>query len=301
MAAGQINPQSAQIAGLSLPVASAVQTASVRSGVDFAYLVKKAAVESGFDPAAKSASSTATGLYQFTQATWLDMVASHGHKHGLGGQAAEIAAGGLSTARKREILALREDPRLSALMAAEYTGDNRAHLERRVGGEVGDTELYLAHFLGPNGAEKFLKALRADPEQAAAPLLPAAAKANRSVFYQGDRARSLQEIYDRFSAKFDGASALPKDLAAAIGLGAAGSGAANPDAARPGAVSVPFGRSGWLSAPMHVKTGATGLAGSLGTARWLSAPLPGAPLAASTQFFLSQLGIPGESSSHGEP
>ena len=62
MAAGQIEPQGIQIAGLSLPVANAVQTASLRSGVDFAYLVKKAAVESGFDPAAKSASSSATVL-----------------------------------------------------------------------------------------------------------------------------------------------------------------------------------------------------------------------------------------------
>ncbi len=141
MAAGQIQPQLTQFAGLPLQVASAVQAASASTGVDFAYLMTKAAVESSFDPEAKSPNSTATGLYQFTEATWLEMVQAHGHKHGLARQAVAITEGKLTGDERREILDLRVDPKTSALMAAAYAGDNRAHLQSSVGGAVGETEL----------------------------------------------------------------------------------------------------------------------------------------------------------------
>jgi hypothetical protein len=186
-----------------------VQLASVRSGVDFSYLMAKASAESGLDAGAKATTSTATGLFQFTEGTWLSMVREHGAKYGLGRQAGKLEAGPPDAALKREVLALRRDPQLSAYMAAEYANDNKAYLERKVGGKIGSGELYLAHFLGANGAGKFLNAMKQNEDQPAAAQFPRAAQANRSIFYEGARPRSLAEVFDRLAAKVEGKSFEP--------------------------------------------------------------------------------------------
>lgn len=187
--------------GAPADVTRAVKLASARSGVDFAYLMAKANAESGMDSDAAATTSTATGLYQFTEGTWLAMVREHGSKYGLAKQAAALERGAPNAQLRGEVLALRRDPQLSAYMAAEYAKDNKAHLERNVGGKVGASELYLAHFLGAGGASKFLNAMKRNESQAAAGLFPRAAEANRSVFYEGARPRSLAEVFDRLSAK----------------------------------------------------------------------------------------------------
>lgn len=198
------------IGGYRVPeqVLSAVREASSRTGVDFGYMLAKAATESAFQPDARAATSNATGLYQFIDSTWLSMVRNHGHEYGLGHYADRIAAGPggrpsvADPSLRREILDLRYDPRLNALMAAEYALENRNHLARHVGGPIGSTELYMAHFLGAHGAERFLNALRETPGVSGARMFPAAAAANRPVFY--DRAgqeRSLHEIHQFFDRR----------------------------------------------------------------------------------------------------
>jgi len=187
--------------GAPAEVTRAVKLASARSGVDFAYLMAKANAESGMDSDAAASTSTATGLYQFTEGTWLAMVREHGHKYGLGRQATELARGAPDAQLRGEVLALRRDPQLSAYMAAQYAKDNKTYLERNVGGKVGASELYLAHFLGAGGAGKFLNAMKRNEEQSAAALFPRAAEANRAIFYEGARPRSLAEVFDRLSAK----------------------------------------------------------------------------------------------------
>ena len=186
-------------------VLSAVHEASQRTGVDFAYMMAKAATESGFNPTVRAATSNATGLYQFIDSTWLHMVREHGREYGIGAYARHVqdGPGGRPTvsdpAMRQEILNLRNDPRLSALMAAEYALANRAHLESTVGGQVGPTEMYLGHFLGAHGASRFLNELQRNPQQTGAALFPAAAAANRPVFYDnGGRARSLSEMHALF-------------------------------------------------------------------------------------------------------
>lgn len=187
--------------GAPAEVTRAVKLASARSGVDFAYLMAKANAESGMDADAEASTSTATGLYQFTEGTWLAMVREHGANYGLGRQAAALERGAPDAKLRGEVLALRRDPQLSAYMAAEYAKDNKAYLERNVGGKVGASELYLAHFLGAGGAGKFLNAMKRNEDQAAASLFPRAANANRTIFYEGARPRSLAEVFDRLSAK----------------------------------------------------------------------------------------------------
>lgn len=187
----------------------AVADASEKTGVSFSYLLAKANTESAFDPNATSKSSTATGMYQFIERTWLDMVDKHGAEHGLEEMAQAITKksdgsfhidGGKEMRKK--ILDLRKDPAVSSLMAAEYAGENKDYLTNHLKRDVSDTDLYLAHFLGAGGANKFLSALKSSPKASAADLLPEAAAANHSVFYgKGGREKSVQEIYASFTKK----------------------------------------------------------------------------------------------------
>lgn len=220
--AGKSALQAAQAAsGAGARIIAAVEKAAASTGVDFAYLMEKAAAESSFDATAKAKTSSATGLYQFIDSTWLEMVEKHGAKHGLAREANALASGEAGRGDKARILALRNDPAFSAAMAAEFTRENQNHLEDKVGGPIGNTELYLAHFLGAGGAEKFLKAHNSNPNRPAAMLLPDAAAANRAVFFDaGGRMRSLGEIYNRFDKRFDdGVTPMPKASAVAANGG----------------------------------------------------------------------------------
>ncbi len=188
------------------PVLSAIKNASARTGVNFAYLMEQAAAESSFDPRARARTSSATGLYQFIESTWLNMVKKHGEKHGMGHLAAKIDENGRVADQqvRRHILDLRKDPEKAAVLAAEFAADNKRHLERHVGGEIGATELYFAHFMGASGATGFLNALKDNPLQTAADLFPKAARANRNVFYDREtgEARTLAGVYEFFDRKF---------------------------------------------------------------------------------------------------
>ncbi len=204
-----------QAAGAALPrgaagVQQAIWQASRETGVDFAYLMEKAAVESSFQPDLKATTSSATGLYQFIDSTWLSAMKAHGADHGLGQYADAIqrrADGGLTVpdpAVRKQILDLRKDPKISAVLAAELTKDNKTALESKLGGTVGSTELYLAHFLGAAGATKFLTAMRDNPLKSARDVVPDAASSNTAVFYdrQSGQPKTLAQVYDRFAKKF---------------------------------------------------------------------------------------------------
>ncbi len=190
-------------------VVGAIKRASTSVGVEFSYLLNKAKQESGLDPAAKAKTSTATGLFQFIEQTWLRMVKTYGDKYGLSEQAGNIAVDSSGNAKvgdpasKRAILELRKNPEIAACMAAELAKENRLSLERQTGGKVGGTELYLAHFLGAGGASSFLCAMRANPNASAAGVLPEAAAANPGVFYdKSGQSKSLAQVYGAFAEKF---------------------------------------------------------------------------------------------------
>ncbi len=174
-------------------VIDAIQGASARTGVDFSYLMQQAKVESSFNPEAQAKTSSAGGLFQFIKSTWLDMVDRHGEKYGIDTESMS----------KKELLDLRYDPEIASNMAAEFASENKNYLDRSWGGEVGATELYMAHFLGAGGASSFLKAKDADPLRVAADIFPKAATANRNVFYNANGSgKTVAEVYETFDKKF---------------------------------------------------------------------------------------------------
>jgi len=200
-------------------VAQAIHKASARTGVDFSYLVAQAGQESSFKADAKASTSSARGLYQFIEKTWLNMVRDKGADHGLGHLAGQIddtfeGPRVADPAARKKILDLRNDPSLSAVMAAEYAKSNQSQLEASLGRPANSTDLYMAHFLGAGGATKFLNAAQKTPEKTGAELLPEAAAANRGAFYdKSGRALSVKKIYENYAAKFSGTA--PSVVAAA--------------------------------------------------------------------------------------
>ncbi|HEV7960402.1 MAG TPA: hypothetical protein VGP01_05185 [Rhizomicrobium sp.] len=184
-------------------VVAALKNAAAETGSDFSYLLGTAMRESSLKTNAQSATSSAGGLFQFVDQTWLELVKNHGAKYGLGSmaQAINVTADGRyhadNDADRGKILSLKKDPQISALMAGEYTRSTQGTMEANLGRQVCGGELYAAHFLGADGACKLIRGTVATPNASAAQLFPDAASANRDVFFHADgSAKNLREVYD---------------------------------------------------------------------------------------------------------
>lgn len=182
-------------------VEAAIERASKATGVDFGFLMKTAGRESGMNPRAQAASSSAAGLFQFVEQTWLSTLKQHGSKYGYARYADLIAKGGDGRYRvdgaeaRRAVMDLRLDPHAASLMAGELASDHAAYLKGRVGRSPTAGELYAAHFLGPQGSARLIEAMQTRPDVSAASLFPDAAHANRSIFYRDGRAATVGEVY----------------------------------------------------------------------------------------------------------
>ncbi|MCA0417782.1 MAG: lytic transglycosylase domain-containing protein, partial [Proteobacteria bacterium] len=158
------------------------------------------------EPTAKASTSSATGLFQFIEQTWLAMVKQEGPKQGLSQYADAITESGgrLSVsdpAAREKILQLRNDPQVAAVMAGALTQKNRDQLASSLGRQPQAGELYMAHVLGARGASDLIRAAASDPSRVAARDFPEAAAANRGIFYdKAGRARSAQEVYGVLAA-----------------------------------------------------------------------------------------------------
>ncbi len=171
-------------------VMSALKTASSKTGADFDYLVKTAQRESNFDPGAKASTSSATGLFQFTSETWMNVLERYGAKHG-------VNTDGLS---REQVLDLRKDAGLSASMAGELAGENGKILAKKLGREATSAELYAAHFMGPSDAARLIEAARENKTGLAADMFPRAALANANVFSGADGAKlSPAQLYTKLT------------------------------------------------------------------------------------------------------
>lgn len=206
-------------------VAAAISHASQTTGVSKAYLQATAARESSFDPAAQAKTSSAAGLYQFIESTWLDMVDRHGQALGLpqgagvgpgasAGQNPDQSADPIAdqsvgaVLAKDDVLALRFDPKSAALMASALAKDNAAVLEAKLGRPVTDGELYTAHVMGAGDAVRLISQAEIDPQQPAADLFPKPAAANAGLFYKNGEPVSVAGLLDRLQASFDGTNAV---------------------------------------------------------------------------------------------
>lgn len=185
-------------------VQQAIRRAADAAGVDFTLLMETARRESGFNPAARAPTSSATGLFQFIERTWLMTVRRYGSEHGLGRLAARIDADGAvaDPALRREILALRRDPEISARLAGELAKENAASLARALGRAPGAGELYAAHVLGPAGAARLVKAAAAGAPDAAA-LFPREAASNPWLFRENGAPRSAAALLARLDIAGD--------------------------------------------------------------------------------------------------
>lgn len=195
-----------------------------------------ARVESGLRADLRARTSTAAGLFQFIEATWLDLLQRHGTKHGLAANApvaVDPAKKGAarfhfaSAERRQAALDLRFDPSVAAALAAEYVQENRAQLAGTLARTPQAADLYMAHFLGAGDARRFLHEMERAPEADASRMFPAPAAANHGVFFTRDGSpRSLRAIYDLFASRLPETAPLPEPARVAVGREA---GAATPE------------------------------------------------------------------------
>lgn len=190
-------------------VMSALRAASASTGVSFDFLVKTAQRESNFDPNARAGTSTATGLFQFTEATWLSMLERYGARYGV--QTDRLS--------RQQALDLRKDARLSSVMAGELASENAKILQKKLGRPATSAELYAAHFMGASDAARLVEAARANRAVAAADLFPSAALANENVFRGKDGATlTPAQLYARLTGAAIGDADSGKVPAAQFGL-----------------------------------------------------------------------------------
>jgi hypothetical protein len=221
------NNASSQVAGV-------IRKAAASTGASFDYLLATAQIESNFNSAAKAITSSAQGLFQFIDQTWLATMKSAGAALGLGryADAIELLPDGRfevpDASARQAILELRSDPSVSAAMAGAYARNNAAQLQDALGRAPTGGELYIAHFLGADGASRLITAAAQRPQTRAADLFPQAAAANRPIFYdKSGNARSAVDVYRVLTDRFETARAgVEAELASAPLRGSVPSGKA---------------------------------------------------------------------------
>lgn len=231
-------------------VAGAIKQASGTTGTSFSYLLATAKMESNFNPGATASTSSAKGLFQFIEQTWLGTVKEAGPQFGYGQYADAItksASGTYSVAdptTKAQILKLRDDPVVSSAMAGVLTQSNSFKLTGQIGRRPTDAELYMAHFMGVGGAAKLITSAENNPSASGAAMFPNAAAANRAIFYDSSgSARSVAQVYNDLSSRYDRAVNAPATQTALAAFGATPStvaSVASVSAATPAAIATPM-------------------------------------------------------------
>ena len=205
-AAAGVDPARAKIAG-------SIKQAASTTGASFEYLLATAKMESNFNPKAAASTSSARGLFQFIDQTWLGTVKEAGAHLGYGKYADAITknpSGSYSVSdpdARAAIMRLRDDPDAASSMAAVLTQSNSFKLTGKIGRRPTDAELYMAHFMGVGGAGKLIQNAEDNPSASATRMFPNAAAANRSIFYdRSGQARSVSQVYSELNARYAGAA-----------------------------------------------------------------------------------------------
>src|SRR5437764_5878433 len=128
-------------------IAGAIKQAASTTGTSFQYLLTTAKMESNFNPTASASTSSARGLFQFIDQTWLGSVKEAGGQLGYGNYADAITKSSSGTysvsdpAARRAIMKLRDDPAASAAMAGVLGRSNSFRLTGKIGRRPADSEL----------------------------------------------------------------------------------------------------------------------------------------------------------------
>jgi hypothetical protein len=272
-AAAGIDPSRARVAG-------AIKQAASSTGTSFEYLLATAKMESNFNPTAGASTSSARGLFQFIDQTWLGTVKEAGAQLGYGNYADAItksSSGSYSVsdpAARSAILKLRDDPATASAMAGVLTQSNSFKLTGKIGRRPTDGELYMAHFMGVGGAAKLIANAEDNPRASGARLFPNAAAANRSIFYErGGRARSVSEVYSVLTQRYASAANSPATRMAMAAVGVTPSGKVAVAAA-----AAPVDNAAYLSSFPDARSVTPVAASSQATITTASSQQPGQPM-----------------------
>jgi hypothetical protein len=229
-------------------------------------------MESDFNPKASASTSSAGGLFQFIDQTWLGTVKEAGAQLGYGQYADAITRSSSGTysvsdpTARRAIMTLRDDPDASSAMAGVLTQSNSFKLTGMIGRRPTESELYMAHFMGVGGAAKLITNAEDNPQASGTRLFPNAAAANRSIFYDhSGRARSISEVYSVLTARYAGAAGSPATRAAMASVG-------GPSAGTSVAAAAPADNAAYLSSFPDARSAAPVTLASASTPTNASAP-----------------------------
>lgn len=169
-------------------------------GLDPELLCCMAFMESSLNPYAKASTSSATGLFQFINQTWMSLIRLYGKECG-------VNVGMLSD---EDLKNLRFDPKLSTHMMCRLIKENQNYMVTRIQiGEVrkiDNTCLYLAHFMGAPKATKLLNMFSNKDRTLCHEVFPSEAKANKNIFFdKSGKARRADAIYALLKDKLQNA------------------------------------------------------------------------------------------------
>jgi hypothetical protein len=100
-------------------------------------------------------------------------------------------------------------------MAGAYTRANAGKLAERFGRTPSEGELYIAHFLGANGAMRLIDLAESRPYTPAAALFPGPARANPTVFFDArGNARGAADVYKTLLGRYGTARGAPANAPA---------------------------------------------------------------------------------------
>lgn len=169
-------------------------------GFDGKWLEKLALKESGgdidaqpIDPETGEPLSSAIGLTQFIESTWIDIMKKYGASHGFHGDLRNEDV-------QQRALALRTNPIWSLVMAGHLAKDNAQALRNSLGRDATERELYLAHFAGIDGA---LTLIQADSEELGTTIMSSEAASNPALYYDSEGSpRTIGQIRERLGKSF---------------------------------------------------------------------------------------------------
>ena len=190
--AGEPDPRDAAAYTGALPsadVANMIDEVSAKFGIDRGIMFAVASIESSFNVGAKASTSTAKGLFQFTQRTWDDLIKR------------KTFAGFRFTSKDIH------NPYKNTTMAAAYLKNIQEKMQSTLGRSPAPADIYLAHFLGLTGANAFLTALTSSPDSLGKDVFAKAASSNKNIFYNNGTPRTLAEIWEALSGKVNRAYA----------------------------------------------------------------------------------------------